>query len=1439
MKKILLLTAFAFFCCASQAESDSINYECRAIPTKQTLFAWFGFMQCTFPPYKPPEQPPVTLPPASVPSTPQNPGGDGAKDKATVNNLNTAANSSDPCASAGNPVMLASGNKVEFETDLVLSGAYPLLVERVYNRNSSGRGLFGDRWFTALDRRMVFGDGFVRLLRSDGSEFRLNYSGSSDSWLLVPETNEPQAQLRVTRSGVNRFRFVDSGGNVETYSSGGSLLSASDPNGVGWTLSYDNPDYVVGASINPTLRRVTHTNGRSLNFTIGTAGGAAVLTQVVDPEGKSINYGYDSAGRLTTVTYPPTVRLASPSANAVSDVITYHWGDNGTSQYMGKSFNGVRYSTFAYDGQNRATLSEHAGGADRHTFAYNADGSTTVTRPSGRTTRHWFNTAAQPTRVEASGTSTCPFAQTQIDRPNPQVVTTTLPSGLVMESTLDAEGYVVQEVRGKGKPLAQTTIYTWEGTPKRLVRITAPLATTTIAYNDPKGRETSRTVTANGAAATGPLTTTTSYTDHPNGMPATVVVDGPVAGSGDAVTYSYNTSGDLVSVSDAIGTTTFGDFTANGLPTRITDPNGVVTQLAYDGRDRIFTSTTAGLTSRFAYDVLGQLTATASPAGVEVNRNFDAARRPTGVMMFDSYTASLYGDARPAEGYVLNTLDASGAITKSQTVNTRYRRTNCYPPSCYGAPFTVDRTVATESNIDRDSEGRAYALRGAHGQQTIIRRDAEGQIESVEETVDGTDTPLITRYGYDELRRLSTVTNAKGGVTTYGYNAADEVISITDPKGTVTVYDKDGLGFVRSITSPDTGVTSFGYRTDGLLQSSTAADGTTITRSYRGDGRLELLTASRGGQTTTRSYGYDNCSFGKGRVCSVSESSGESLSYGYTAWGALATQTANVQGQSFTTTWSYDGAGQLASLTYPSGLSLIYTWTEGRPRKIVAQTSTGATQTLKDYITYLPFGPESSPGAREYDIDGRLRLIGEVSVAYDKRNLITSIGGLGFSGLMYDELGQLTSATDAGGSSSFALSDANGNRTSAAYAPGGSASYSVSSINNRLLSVTAGSSTRTFAYDGAGNLTQDQRSGVTDCHRYDAFARLAQFERYGANVSCLSPGMSPGTQASYVFNGLNQRSYKQVGGIGTRFVYAPSGELLYEIDTTGKQRHYIWFEGRLIALNTNATSHANTYFVKTDHLARPYRITNSSGAAVWSATLRVFDRVAQPNDSIGGFNLGFPGHYYDSESGLWQNWHRTYDASVGRYTQSDPIGLAGGINTYAYVGGNPISRIDPYGLYCLSEKQIGAIAGGVGGAFSGAIAGLQAGNVPGAIALAGLGGLSGAFAGALGSDSAGNAGLGGATSAGMSSTTIPSSALGGAVGGIVGMDLASSGMRDTHASMVGGAVGGGLGGFVSGFLKRGLLKSTLNGGLGGLAGAAVSAALTEVLRVGNDCGCGK
>jgi RHS repeat-associated protein len=77
------------------------------------------------------------------------------------------------------------------------------------------------------------------------------------------------------------------------------------------------------------------------------------------------------------------------------------------------------------------------------------------------------------------------------------------------------------------------------------------------------------------------------------------------------------------------------------------------------------------------------------------------------------------------------------------------------------------------------------------------------------------------------------------------------------------------------------------------------------------------------------------------------------------------------------------------------------------------------------------------------------------------------------------------------------------------------------------------------------------------------------------------------------------------------------------------------------------------------------------------------------NDDVDGdgervtFNLRQPGQYYDRETGLYYNYFRYYDPETGRYVTSDPIGLAGGINTYAYVHNNPLKFIDPFGLDSL------------------------------------------------------------------------------------------------------------------------------------------------------------
>jgi RHS repeat-associated protein len=121
-------------------------------------------------------------------------------------------------------------------------------------------------------------------------------------------------------------------------------------------------------------------------------------------------------------------------------------------------------------------------------------------------------------------------------------------------------------------------------------------------------------------------------------------------------------------------------------------------------------------------------------------------------------------------------------------------------------------------------------------------------------------------------------------------------------------------------------------------------------------------------------------------------------------------------------------------------------------------------------------------------------------------------------------------------------------------------------------------------------------------------------------------------------------------------------------------------------------SPAGKFYIAPDHLDAPHQITDPSGAVVWQWNFDPFGNGA-PIGSL-TYDLRFPGQFFDQATKLHYNYFRDYDPRLGRYIESDPIGLAGGINSYAYVGGNPVNHTDPLGLTQGTDSFPSQVIGG-------------------------------------------------------------------------------------------------------------------------------------------------
>lgn len=253
--------------------------------------------------------------------------------------------------------------------------------------------------------------------------------------------------------------------------------------------------------------------------------------------------------------------------------------------------------------------------------------------------------------------------------------------------------------------------------------------------------------------------------------------------------------------------------------------------------------------------------------------------------------------------------------------------------------------------------------------------------------------------------------------------------------------------------------------------------------------------------------------------------------------------------------------------------------------------------------------------------------------------------------LGYDVLDRLTSVSSSAHTASYTY-DGDGNRTYQVV-NGVATSFAHAAASNRLNSATGGVNV-TYGYNAYGSTTTV--NGAT-AYSYDPFGRLVN-----------------AGGAAFLISAEDQRLRKMFGGDTTYFIPDAGGALLAD-SQNGTWRDYVWLNWRMVAMITGGS----VYSLHGDQTGRTLAITGSTAAIVWEAQGLPFDRNTIAGSSS-FFRLGFPGQYWDVEDSLWHNGYRDYDYQTGRYVQSDPIGLGGGINTYAYVGNNPVSNIDPLRL---------------------------------------------------------------------------------------------------------------------------------------------------------------
>ena len=1216
-------------------------------------------------------------------------------------NLGCCVNRSPLSGVLGNPINAGVANKIQTEVDYSGSGAFPLEFVRTYNSLFAPYTTsFYAYWVGNYDRALLPGAApdQVIVTRRDGKAYF--FSIVADVGTTDADITDRLYRLRDGSGNVSGWRYVASNDEVELYDASGKLSLITNRDGFTQTLTYSDANTSAAIAKYPgELIAVTDPNGRSLRMTYDADNR---LTTVTDPNGGVIRYTYDTRGNLST------------RVDADGKTRTYLYNEsglNGGNPYLfywltgivGED--GIRYASYSYDYYGKAISTEHAGGVDKVSVNYNGTGGATVVDAHGASRTYAFTQMFQVPKL-TSIQEPCPACVGGVGTRSvtldsngfANVATDT--AGVATDYDYNARGLEARRIDSANNAATKRSSETdWHATlrvpteRRTYDSANALVSKNTWAYNA-RGQVLTSTAT-DPATPANTRTSTTTYCEQTDITAGTCPLlglvtstNGPRTDVADTTQFTYYPSddascasapatcphrkGDLWKVTNALGQVSETlAYDGAGRPRSVKDPNGVVTDLEYHPRGWLTArkvrgpnagSDTDDAITRYEYTPTGLVSKITQPDGAYTSFGYDPAHRLTTI-------------TDNAGNQIVYTLDNAGQRTQEDTKDSG------------GALL---RTLSRVYN----QLGQLSTGKDAYNHATGYVYDAAGNLDT---TTDALST--VTDHSYDPLGRLVQTLQDTAGInaqTQFQYDALDRLTQVTDPKGLNTQYQYNGLGDLTQLTSPDTGITGYSYDSAGNRKTQTDARNETATYSY--DALNRVVGIAYSDTTLNVAYTYDTTqavcqtgeTFSAGRMTRMDDGSGHTR-YCYDRRGNVVRKVQTTNGQVFTLVYGYTLANQLASVTYPSGLRVDYTHNAlGQPSGVTVTQPGQPAQVLLTSVTYYPFGPAAE---LEYG-DGR-RLKRTHNQNYQP-GVIEDVGPDGLSlgyefdpvgnliklrkgdqsepplrAYDYDTLGRLTETRD--GTSNALLQgysyDATGNRTSKTDA-GATQTYTYPSTSHRLSQVGATSR----SYDAVGNTAAI--GGTAKEFVYTAANRMGQVKQGGNAVM------------NYAYNGRGEQTRRYPTTTSTAQTYASYDEAGHTVgvyDHTGNRiQEVIWLGDLPIGvIDTN-----KLHYVQADHLGTPRNVIDpvvEKSVWAWQLGNEAFGDSApnQDPDNNGTafvFDLRFPGQRYDAASGLNYNYFRDFESGTGRYVQSDPIGLEGGLSSFSYVLGRPLALFDAQGL---------------------------------------------------------------------------------------------------------------------------------------------------------------